>query len=230
MADEVTTSADTGTSTADVAVVQAPAEQQTSPDAQAVEAPKGDADTETSLLGGEVKPDAEAPKADEAAAVIVPEKYELSHEGLELDAVSIEAASPVFKELGLSNEAANKLMPVAAQFRDRVTEQTLQGLNDNLATQKAEWLTATKADPDIGGGNLDATLQLAAKGLDHFGFTEGSDFRKLLTDTGLGNHPDMVRIMRGVGEMISEDGFPRSGAGTSTLSAKDILYPTSKGA
>jgi hypothetical protein len=206
-------------------------EQQTTADAQTGEAAQGDAGTEagddTSLLGGKVDGEAEVAKVDEPEHV-VPEKYELSVEGLELDAAAIEAAEPVFKELNLSNKQANKLMPVAAQFRDKVTSETLQSLADQGAAQKAEWLTATKADPDIGGGKLEETLHLAGKALDHLGHAEGSDFRKLLTETGFGNHPEMVRMMRAVGEMISEDGFARANAGGSTKPKPlhERLYPS----
>lgn len=200
---------------------------ETPPAADAVK-PASDVDGETSLLGG----DAAKPEGEAAPEHVVPEKYELAVEGIELDATAIEAATPVFKELNLSNEQAGKLMPVAAQFRDQVATQTrdatLQELVDGHSKQKADWAAAAKADPEIGGGNLDQTLHLAGKALDHFGHPEGSDFRKLLTETGFGNHPDMVRIMRGVGELISEDGFPRSGAGQSKSDPLSELYPNNR--
>jgi len=229
VADEMTTQPDTAPSTSDAPVDVAPTEQPTATDTQAVEAdpaPEGEADT--SLLGGDLKDGEAETAADPEPEHVVPEKYELTVEGLELDAAAIEMAEPVFKDLGLSNDQANKLMPVAAQFRDKVATETLQSLADQGAQQKAEWLTATKADPDIGGGKLDETLHLAAKALDHFGFAEGSDFRKLLTETGFGNHPDMVRVMRGVGEMLSEDGFVRANAGNSTKPKPlhERLYPS----
>jgi len=217
VADETTTQPDTAPSTSDAPVDVATTEQPTTTDTQAVEAdPAPTSEADTSLLGGELKEGEPDPSADPEPEHVVPEKYELTVEGLELDAAAIEMAEPVFKDLGLSNDQANKLMPVAAQFRDKVATETLQSLADAGAQQKNEWLTATKADPDIGGGKLDETLHLAAKALDHFGFAEGSDFRKLLTETGFGNHPDMVRVMRSVGEMLSEDGFVRANAGNST--------------
>lgn len=235
MADEMTTQADTASSTSDAPVDVATTEQPASTDTQAVEADaasEGEADT--SLLGGDLKDGEEvAPQEEAPTERIVPEKYEIAIEGLDLDQSAIEEASAVFKEVGLTNDEATKLMPAAAKFRDRVTEQTLQQLADQGAQQKTEWLNATKADPDIGGGKLDETLHLAAKALDHFGFAEGSDFRKLLTETGFGNHPDMVRVMRGVGEMLSEDGFVRANAGNPTTPRPlhERLYPSAaKGA
>lgn len=227
--DAAVTTTDAAATTESGAADASTTEQSTTTDAQAVEAdPNASSEADTSLLGGELKEGAADPAADPEPEHVVPEKYELSVEGMELDAAAIEMAEPVFKDLNLSNEQANKLMPVAAQFRDKVATETLQSLADQGAQQKAEWLTATKADPDIGGGKLEETLHLAAKALDHFGFAEGSDFRKLLTETGFGNHPDMVRVMRGVGEMISEDGFVRANAGNSTAPKPlhERLYPS----
>ncbi|KQM18387.1 hypothetical protein ASE49_09255 [Novosphingobium sp. Leaf2] len=226
----------TSTSPTEATPVAAPVEQSPASDTQAVEAAApASGEEETTLLGGSVEAqpegEGEAAKGDEPAHV-VPEKYELSVDGLELDAAAIEMAEPVFKDLNLSNEQANKLMPVAAQFREKVETETraatLKELVDGHAQQKSEWFAATKADPEIGGGKLDETVHLAAKALDHFGHPEGSDFRKLLTETGFGNHPEMVRLMRSVGEMLSEDGFVRANAGGSTAPKPlhERLYPS----
>lgn len=201
------------------------------------DAPKDDGGADTSLLGGDVKDDGDKGAADgkpdgegdgdgKPEASVVPEKYELTVEGVDLDAAAIEEATPFFKEAGLTNDQANKIMPAAVKYRDSVASQTLQQIVDAGAQQKASWLDATRADEDIGGGKLDETLHLAAKGLDALGYPEGSDFRKALTETGFGNHPEMVRMMRKVGEMVSEDGFARSGATPSNaLSAEKRLYP-----
>jgi hypothetical protein len=60
---------------------------------------------------------------DKEAAVGAPERYELAvPDGFEkLDEAMVAEAEPVLRELNLSNEAANKLVPVvaAAQWRDR---------------------------------------------------------------------------------------------------------------
>ena len=198
---------------------------------------------ETSLLGGAAapKPAAGDPPADPnanpedpkpgeerpaAGDPVVPETYELKVEGMDLDPAAIEEATPIFKEAGLTNEQAQKIMPAAAKFRDSVANQTLQQLVDAGAKQKSDWADATKADPDIGGAKLEETLHLSAKALDALGYPEGSEFRKVLTETGFGNHPEMVRMMRKIGEMASEDGFPRSGADPATpLSVEKRMYP-----
>jgi hypothetical protein len=204
-----------------------PAEQPAAPVAPSGETPPAAADPESSLLGGEKKPDGETPPAAETPpAPVVPEKYELTVEGVELDAAAIEEATPIFKEMGLTNDQANQLMPAATKFRDGVAQATLQQIMDAGAKQKADWAEASRADPDIGGGKLEETLHLSGKALDALGYPEGSDFRKVLTETGFGNHPEMVRMMRKIGEMVSEDGFPRPGAvPASQISAEKRLYP-----
>jgi hypothetical protein len=81
-----------------------------------------EADTEVSTgetaLGG---------KAEAAPTPVVPESYELvAPDGVTLDAASVEAATPVFKELGLTNEQANKLVPIATQMAQRIQDQANQ--------------------------------------------------------------------------------------------------------
>jgi len=232
VADEATTQPDSKNSTT---TSEAPTEQQGTSDTQAVEAGSdvaATADEQGSILGGALEPQAEAAADPEPEAPVVPEKYELTLEGVELDADSLAVAEPVFKELGLSNDQANKLMPVAKQFSERIADQTLQSIVDAGRVQKAQWADAAKADPEIGGAKFQETTHLAAKALDALGFPEGSEFRKALTETGFGNHPDMIRAMRKIGEMIGEDGFVRSDAGGSSKPKplhEKLATPVAKG-
>lgn len=208
MADETMTPPDsTNSETIETVTEGAPAEQQEAPVEKADEAPASDTGEEGTVLGGDVRDEA----AEEAPAT-VPEKYELAMEGVELDRDTVEAAEPVFRELGLSNEQANKLVPVAKDFADRTAQATLKQIMDAGKQQKADWLAAFKADEKIGGAKTEETTHLAAKALDTLGYPEGSDFRKVLTETGFGNHPEMIRVFRTLGEMVGEDGFIRSDA------------------
>lgn len=213
---------------ADETVIETPTDTATSP----AETTTPDAVVEETVLGGAVadepaKTEEPEAKAEEQPASVVPEKYELSLEGMDIDAELLGAADPVFRELGLSNEQANALLPVAKQIMDKaVSAQTAQ-MTDLMAAQRKEWLDAFNADAEIGGGNREQTVHLAGKGLDALGYTEGHPFRQLLTETGLGNHPDMIRAFRRLGEVVGEDGdFVRSGAGGSTQAPPEKrLYP-----
>lgn len=162
-------------------------------------------DLGTTALGGE----AEATETTEAEGtkVEVPETYELATpEGFEkLDEEAVNAATPVFKELGLSNEQANKLIPVVGAYAKRIVEQRDQQLLGTILEQRKDWLEAAKKDPEIGGSNWDASLGAGAKALDQLGFPKGSPLRVALNESGFGNHPELIRFMAKVGKAIGED-------------------------
>ena len=181
---------------------------------------------ETSVLGGEVAEEAAA--ADEAPAG-PPEAYELSLEGFEIDAELAGEAEPVFRELGLSNEQANALLPLVPKVMERAQNAAVQAMIDAGAQQRKAWLDAFNADPEIGGAQADETKHLAAKGLDALGYTADHPFRKALTESGFGNHPDMIRMARRMGEMLGEDGtFARAGAGEDKPDPLAELYPNNR--
>lgn len=223
MADETQTATTETTQTA--ATTEAAAtEAVTETTAAAVEA------TDTSILGGEAETKEAGEETKEAAVEGAPETYELTApEGFTLDAEAIELASPVFKELNLNNEQANKLMPVAAAFAERIQQQGQQAILTEVQAQRKAWAEEAQADPDIGGAKWDETMSLSAKALDALGYPKGSPFRSFLTDSGLGNHPEMIRAMRKIGAVVSEDGdFVRADAGAQAKkSREEILYPAS---
>lgn len=165
-----------------------------------------------------------------------PEAYDLSVEGVELDPEMVAEAEPILRELNLSNDAAKKFVPIAAKMMDRAVEATVNDIVAKGNAQRKEWLDSAKAAEDIGGAKWDATMHMAAKGLDALGFVkadkdknvEAHPFRLALEQTGFGNHPDMIRMAAKLGELVSEDGdFVRADA--SSPAAKDDvakrLYP-----
>ena len=195
--------------------------------APAVAAP---ADT-GSVLGDDIADTADDAPADDVAddTPAVPEKYELALEGVEIDAAMLEEATPILQSLKLNNDQANELLPVAAKLVTQTQERTLQALVDAGAAQRKEWFDAFAADPDIGGAKREETEHLAAKGLDALGFAKGHPFRVALTESGFGNHPDMIRMARFVGEMVGEDGsFVRSNDGVKESDALTDLYPNNR--
>lgn len=163
-------------------------------------------------------------KAEPDPATLPPEKYELSApEGFAMDDTILAAADPVFRELGLNNDQANKLMPLAATLAERLQGQQ----NDAFQAMKTDWAKESKADKELGGANWAETESLVAKALDQFGGVKDSPFRKLLNETGLGNHPEMIRMFRKIGSAVSEAGeLARSDAGAPTKQGREaVLYP-----
>lgn len=174
---------------------------------------------EATVLGGE---------AAEAAVEGAPEAYALTApEGFTLDAESLAVAEPIFKELNLSNDQAQKLMPVAAEFAKRIQTAGQQQVLSQVVAQRKAWAAEAEADSEIGGANWTASQGTAAKALDTLGFEKGSAFRNLLDESGLGNHPDMIRAFVRVGKAISEDSdFVRGDGGAQIKrSREEVLYP-----
>lgn len=194
------------------------------------DAPADDA----TLLGGAAS---DAPATDTATgnepapatdAPVIPEKYELTlPEGMEaLDEALLGEATPILQELKLDNEGASKLLPLAQQLMQRGADASAAANEAQFNALKADWLNETKNDATIGGDNFKASLSKAAKGLDAMGFPEGHPFRAVLNDTGLGNHPDMIRTFVRVGELIGEGGdFVRGDAAAPVVDVKAQMYP-----
>lgn len=161
------------------------------------------------------RPDeAERQKQDEQAAA--PE-YDLKMpDGVELDRELLTEATPVLRELGLTSDQANKLVPLVTRVQDRLVD----GFVDEHTALKADWAKQTKADPSIGGKSWPETERLCALALNAGGAGPGSEVRELLTESGLGNHPAFVKMFRTLGHQLAGKG--RGGKGPSRT---EILYP-----
>ena len=71
-----------------------------------------------------------------------------------------------------------------------------------LQAMTSEWAETSKADKEFGGEKLGENLAIAKTALDKFATPE---FTKLLNDTGLGNHPEVLRVFYRAGKAISAD-------------------------
>lgn len=155
----------------------------------------------------------------------VPEKYEFTKpEGFEgeLDEGALEAFEPIAKELGLSQEQADKLVAIHAE----TVQKQQQAMADQHSQQMEAWTNELREDPDFGGAKFDANVKSAQKAVETFG-SEG--LKKALEETGLGNHPDLVRTFAMIGKSISEDGFVSGGKSGGERSAADVFYGKNKG-
>jgi uncharacterized phage infection (PIP) family protein YhgE len=160
--------------------------------------------------GGETGGD----KAPEGA----PEKYEfVIPEGSTLDADGMEAFTEVAKELNLSQEAAQKMI-------DKMAPAMAARQAEVFEAAKIEWAEGSRADKEFGGDKLNENLAVAKKALDTFGTPE---LRTLLNESGLGNHPEVIRMMYRAGKAISEDRFvaPSAGGPTGSKDFAKSLYP-----
>lgn len=115
-------------------------------------------------------------------------------EGVEADPALLEAVKSAAKDGESAQALVDKFFEVqkAADERARAAWET----------QQRQWVEQLRAAPDIGGERWSESLQHAARAMQQFGSPE---LRKLLDDTGLGNHPELVKCFIAVGKALAED-------------------------
>ncbi|MDY7579358.1 protease [Herbaspirillum sp. RTI4] len=165
---------------------------------------------------------AEAPTASEepqAPAPKAPEKYDFKTVDGKVDTSVLTKFESVARELDLTQDQAAKLI-------DTLAPQVAQAQKARQDAQVSAWADAAKADKEIGGDKLNENLAIAKKALDTFGTPE---LTKMLNDSGMGNHPEIIRAFLRAGQKISPGNFVPSGQGTSqTSNASSKLYPSMK--
>ena len=181
-------------------------------DSQAATGAEGDDQSQQVTEGqGASTDEAKAPEG-------APEKYEFAApEGQQFDDTVIGAFSEVAKELNLPQDAAQKVLDkMAPVIQARQAEQ--------IQAVRVEWAETAKVDKEFGGEHLAANLAVAKKGLDAFASPE---MRKLLDDSGFGNHPEVIRTFFRAGKAISEDGFVGGRANSAQPNDARRLYAAS---
>lgn len=183
--------------------------------AVAADAAKAATDAQAATDAAKATADAKV-AADALAANGAPDKYEFkAPEGKTYDSNLIAAFEAGAKEANLPQDAAQKLLDqMSPKLQERQAEQ--------VTAIRKEWFDASQADKEFGGAHLEVNLGIAKKALDTFGSPE---LNKLLVSTGLGNHPEMIRLMVRAGKALSEDTFVAGTArNASKVSAAAVLY------
>lgn len=171
--------------TAPAAQANAPSSTQATQAAQTPEKPA----TETAKPAAEEK----APPAAEAVYTIT------APEGADIDTEVLGAYQDAAKELGLPKDAAqnliNKLTPVMQARADA-----------QVQAVRASWTESSKSDSEFGGTSekLAQNLGIARKALDSFG---SQALKEFFDSSGLGSHPEVIRLLWKAGKAISNDSF-----------------------
>jgi hypothetical protein len=168
--------------------------------------------TETAKVEGE---QTEA-KTDEAPAG-APEKYEfVMPENASMDEAGIESFSAFAKDLNLTQEAAQKMVDKMAPAMQARQAEVLQ-------VNKTKWADQSRADTEFGGAKLTENMAVAEKALNQFGTPA---LHTLLKESGLGNHPEIIRAFYRAGKAISEDGsFVNGNKSATSETTAQRMYP-----
>lgn len=147
-----------------------------------------------------------------------PDKYEFANTD-ELDSAVLEQFSEVARELNLPQDAAQKVLDkMGPIIQTRQAEQ--------IEAARTQWAEDAKVDKEFGGEKLQENLSYAKKAMEAFATPE---LRTLLNESGLGNHPEVIRVFVRAGKAISEDRLVTGALGTTTSGPNDPkrLYPNS---
>lgn len=177
---------------------------------------------ETTATAAAPESQAAATEATEASTEAIkpqgaPEAYEFkAPEGQQFDPKVLEGFSEAAKELNLPQEAAQAMLDKIAPALAAKQEQA-------ITEARSKWETDAKADKEFGGDKLTENLALAMKAIETFGTPE---LRTLLNETGLGNHPELIRVFVRAGKAISEDGFvPGRGSNAAPSDPAKRMFP-----
>lgn len=148
----------------------------------------------------------------------VPESYEFKEvEGCQIDESVTGAFAEVAKELGMTQENAQKVL-------DKMAPAISAQQTARIEAAHQQWRESSIGDKEFGGEKLQENLVVAKKAMDTFGTPE---LKALLDESGLGNHPEVIRVFYRAGKAISEDGFVGKGnASKGSLSAQSIYSNT----
>lgn len=141
-------------------------------------------------------------------------------EGVQMDSEAATEFKNLAKELGLKQEGAQKVADVGFKLAQKWEAKQAE----QIKAVKEAWIEGTKTDKEFGGEKLSENLAVAKKALDTFGTPE---LRTLLNESGLGNHPEIIRAFFRAGKAISEDRFI-VGSGPNKTGDRDLagsLYP-----
>lgn len=153
-------------------------------------------------------------------ARVVPDKYDLKlPDGSLLDAKATEKVSSFAKEMKLTQTEAQAVL----ERESALLASYVDNQKQHLAQQQKEWVESVKVDKELGGDNFNKNIEMAKRVVDRYGT---DSFKKALNDSGLGNHPELVRFVSRIGKAMSEDQLVLPGtspAGKKSL--EDIFYP-----
>lgn len=152
------------------------------------------------LLGAQPEPapaPVEPPKADAPAGFAVTDLT--LPEGLTAEDPALAQFVTEMNEAKVPKEASQKLLD---QHYKAMKDAQEAGAK-LYADMNKKWADEVRADPEIGGEKLPATLASIAKVVDRFG---GDQLRAALDLTGAGNHPAVVKAFAQIGAALNESG------------------------
>tara|TARA_R110000851_G_C12955545_1_gene553739 strand:+ start:38 stop:679 length:642 start_codon:yes stop_codon:yes gene_type:complete len=152
----------------------------------------------------------------------VPETYAdfTLPEGMTLDSELLAEALPVFKDLGLTQTQAQGLVDLQSKKAEADAQAQMNDFNQMIDG----WKDQSKNDKEFGGDKFEENVAIARSAIESFGTPELKD---LLSEHGVGNHPEVIRFMVKVGKLTQEKNIDGGGKPPNVSQDRaDRLYPS----
>lgn len=144
-------------------------------------------------------------------------------DGVEADPELLKGFKALAQENKVPAQAAQGLVDLFVKAQQAQAEK----LRSTWETQQSQWAESLKADKEIGGAQYEANKAVANKALSKFG---SPALVNALVQSGLANHPDMVRFVVKVGKAMAEDSTAGTTGGPGASNSKEAqlrsLYPS----
>jgi hypothetical protein len=165
---------------------------------------------------------AEADKTEDTAPVSAligaPEDYDASAftmpDGVEFDSEMFDLIKDDLKGLDLSQEGAGKIVGLFAEkVAPKIAERTEARMTELGQEISAQFARDLQADPVVGGVKLKEAQAYAAKAITAAipDAAARAEFSKFLNESGMGNHPLLMRVIAAGGRAMGEATTPAGG-------------------
>ena len=140
-------------------------------------------------------------------------------DGVALDKDALAEFLPKAKEMNLSQSQAQQLV----DMRVKEQESAYQSSLDQWEQTQETWRKAGVADEEFGKGKYDESINTARFAVREIG---GNDLMDALNETGVGNHPEIIRAFYRMGSAMKEDNVAVGKArGSTPKTAAETMYP-----
>ncbi len=149
-------------------------------------------------------------------------------DGFEIDKAALDKFTPLFKEMGLSQDQAQKLVDQYIETNQETAAAPYKAYED----MRAEWRKTAINDPALGDGRSDLKPEVKAvigRAVDSLPPDVAKEFREAMILTGAGDHPAFVKAFYNLAERLGEGTLVRGG-GPSALGQTDPKRPISAAA
>lgn len=114
------------------------------------------------------------------------------------------------KESGLSEEEAKELLQQTDTVARTAQTRLVKQQEEQMKTMVASWKDAVKKDPELGGDKLAETAIKASRA---FKAVASKEMQIFCEKTGYAEHPELVRMMVKIHDLIGEDRFIKGSTG-----------------